>query len=278
MIYYTGDIHGNPREIVQFCDRHKLTEQDTLVLLGDVGANYFLNGRDAEMKQLLTQVKPTLLCIHGNHEVRPSTLPSYQTKEWNGGTVWVEETYPRLLFAADGEIFHLEGLCHLVIGGAYSVDKFYRLDRGYGWWPDDQPSQEIKEKVIRTLDACGACLQENQAVIVKGKLSVRDEKAPQLLVDEVHPLGEGGAEAVSTPKSTKGDILYIKLEEEEGPVWDRIRKIFLMFPGTEKVVVYFAGSGRKHREACVLHPALIRELEDLLGEENVVLKHTQPAG
>lgn len=146
MIYYTGDIHGNPREIVQFCDRHKLTEQDTLVLLGDVGANYFLNGRDAEMKQLLTQVKPTLLCIHGNHEVRPSTLPSYQTKEWNGGTVWVEETYPRLLFAADGEIFHLEGLCHLVIGGAYSVDKFYRLDRGYGWWPDEQPSQEIKEK------------------------------------------------------------------------------------------------------------------------------------
>src|SRR5699024_11196921 len=121
MIYYTGDIHGNPREIVQFCDRHKLTEQDTLVLLGDVGANYFLNGRDAEMKQLLTQVKPTLLCIHGNHEVRPSTLPSYQTKEWNGGTVWVEETYPRLLFAADGEIFHLEGLCNLVIGGAYSV-------------------------------------------------------------------------------------------------------------------------------------------------------------
>ena len=147
MIYYTGDIHGNPREIVQFCDRHKLTEQDTLVLLGDVGANYFLNGRDAEMKQLLTQVKPTLLCIHGNHEVRPSTLPSYQTKEWNGGTVWVEETYPRLLFAADGEIFHLEGLCHLVIGGAYSVDKFYRLDRGYGWWPDEQPSDETKRQV-----------------------------------------------------------------------------------------------------------------------------------
>lgn len=41
MIYYTGDIHGNPREIVQFCDRHKLTEQDTLVLLGDVGGQLF---------------------------------------------------------------------------------------------------------------------------------------------------------------------------------------------------------------------------------------------
>ena len=29
MIYYTGDIHGDPREIVQFCDRQKLTRQDT---------------------------------------------------------------------------------------------------------------------------------------------------------------------------------------------------------------------------------------------------------
>ena len=34
MIYYTGDIHGDPREIVKFCDRQKLTQQDTLVLLG----------------------------------------------------------------------------------------------------------------------------------------------------------------------------------------------------------------------------------------------------
>lgn len=155
MLYYTGDIHGNPREIVQFCDRQKLTEQDTLVLLGDVGANYYLNSRDIEMKQLLTSVKPILLCIHGNHEVRPANIPAYRTREWNGGTVWVEEAYPRLLFAADGEIFDLEGIRHLVIGGAYSVDKYYRLSRGWGWWPDEQPSQEIKGQVIRVLDTCG---------------------------------------------------------------------------------------------------------------------------
>ena len=96
-----------------------------------------------------------MLCIHGNHEIRPASIPSYRTKQWNGGTVWVEEAFPRLLFAMDGEIFDLEGLRHLVIGGAYSVDKFYRLARGYGWWPDEQPSQEIKDKVIQTLDACG---------------------------------------------------------------------------------------------------------------------------
>ena len=48
MIYYTGDIHGDPYEVIQFCDSKKLTEQDTLVLLGDVGANYYRNRRDTE--------------------------------------------------------------------------------------------------------------------------------------------------------------------------------------------------------------------------------------
>ena len=155
MIYYTGDIHGNPHEIIQFCSSEKLTDQDTLVLLGDVGVNYFLHRCDIEMKRVLTTVKPTILCIHGNHEIRPANIPSYQMKEWMGGMVWVEKNYPSLLFAVDGEIFELEGIRHLAIGGAYSVDKFYRLTRGYGWWPDEQPSQAIKDKVVRTLESCG---------------------------------------------------------------------------------------------------------------------------
>ena len=61
--------------------------------------------------------------------------------------VWFEDAYPNLLFPKDGEIFSLAGLQHLVIGGAYSVDKFYRISRGYGWWSDEQPSEEIKAYV-----------------------------------------------------------------------------------------------------------------------------------
>lgn len=55
------------------------------------------------------------------------------------------------MFAKDGEIYDLEGLRHIVIGGAYSVDKFYRLSRGYGWWSDEQPSEEIKQYVEQQL-------------------------------------------------------------------------------------------------------------------------------
>ena len=151
MIYYTGDIHGSHFELAAFCRRFKLTEEDTVILLGDVGANYYGGKRDQELKYALNKLKPTILCIHGNHEMRPSSIPTYLTKEWNGGLVWYEEKYPNLLFAKDGEIFTLEGLRHFVIGGAYSVDKYYRLSRNYGWWPDEQPSEEIKAYATKQL-------------------------------------------------------------------------------------------------------------------------------
>ena len=49
---------------------------------------------------------------------------------------------------------------------------------------------------------CGAYLKENQAVVVRGRLSVRDEKAPQVLADSVYPLStvKGGL----PPEKPKG--------------------------------------------------------------------------
>lgn len=147
MVFYTGDIHGMPWNVVKLSIRLHLTKDDTIVILGDVGANFYCDERDIECKAALNKIKPMVLCVHGNHEARPSSLPIYRQKSWNGGLVWYEEEYPSLLFAKDGEIFDLEGLRHLVIGGAYSVDKYYRLTRGINWFPDEQPSEEIKQYV-----------------------------------------------------------------------------------------------------------------------------------
>lgn len=151
MIYYTGDIHGQKYDIVRFCIKFNLTKDDTVIILGDVGANYYGDDRDNTLKDAFIELKPTIFCIHGNHEIRPATLPAYKQKEWNGGTVWLEESYPNLLFARDGEIFTIEDIRHIVIGGAYSVDKFYRLNRGYAWFADEQPSDEIKRYVEQQL-------------------------------------------------------------------------------------------------------------------------------
>ncbi len=151
MIYYTGDIHGVNDELVRFCEAKNLTDRDTVILLGDVGANYYKGKRDKRLKASFAALKPTFLCIHGNHEIRPQTIDTYIQKEWMGGRVWYESEYPNLLFAKDGDIYDIEGVRHIAIGGAYSVDKYYRLTFGYGWWADEQPSEEIKAYVERQL-------------------------------------------------------------------------------------------------------------------------------
>lgn len=43
----------------------------------------------------------------------------------------------------------------IAIGGAYSIDKEYRLLRGSGWWPDEQPSAAIKDQVESVLSGRG---------------------------------------------------------------------------------------------------------------------------
>ena len=152
MVYYTGDIHGEVFRISEMIDRFKITPNDIIVLLGDVGMNYYGNKRgDRHRKKRLNKLGIKMLCIHGNHEMRPATVDSYHEEIWNSGTVYVEEEYPNLLFAKDGEVYDLEGTKAIAIGGAYSVDKWYRLQCDLNWFPDEQPSDEIKARVEQKL-------------------------------------------------------------------------------------------------------------------------------
>lgn len=152
MIYITGDTHARFERIETFCKQAQTSHDDILIILGDAGINFSGWSYDSVKKQFLEALPITLFCVHGNHEQRPYTIESYKEKSWRGGTVYYEEEYPHLLFAKDGEVFDLEGKKTIVMGGAYSVDKRFRLTYGYNWWPDEQPSEEIKQYVEMQLD------------------------------------------------------------------------------------------------------------------------------
>ena len=151
MIYITGDIHGSLEPIFDLVEKYEPKEDDIIVILGDVAVNYTGRLRDKFIKEEMNNIGVTFFCIHGNHENRPQNIASYQEKNWNGGRVLYEADYPNILFPVDGDIFELEGNKCLVIGGAYSVDKFYRLRNGYNWWPDEQPSPTIKDYVEKQI-------------------------------------------------------------------------------------------------------------------------------
>ena len=150
MVYVTGDTHGEFARIKTFCEEFNTTKEDVMIILGDAGINYYGSG-DKSRKKRLQKLPITLFCIHGNHEQRPEAIETYKLDNFHGGKVYVEEAFPDLKFAKDGEVYDFDGREYVVIGGAYSVDKFYRLARGVNWFDNEQPSDETKAVVESVL-------------------------------------------------------------------------------------------------------------------------------
>ncbi len=152
MFYITGDTHRDFERIEEFCDYYGTTEDDVLVILGDAGINFYLDESDYEVKRELAELPVTLFCIHGNHEERPFMIDGYEEQEWRGGIVYVEAEFPRLLFAKDGEIFDFDGKKAIAIGGAYSIDKFWRITNNAPWFPTEQPDEKTMRYVEKQLE------------------------------------------------------------------------------------------------------------------------------
>ena len=144
MIYITGDTH---RDFSRFYKLEKDTD-NMLIVLGDVGINYYLNEEDKIYKEYLKKLKLKLFCVRGNHEERPENISTYKEVEMFGGKVFIEEECPNLIFAKDGETYYIDGKKILVIGGAYSVDKQYRLLHGYKWFKDEQLTKEEMDTIL----------------------------------------------------------------------------------------------------------------------------------
>ena len=151
MIYITGDTHAYFDRVEEFCEIYETEKSDVLIILGDAAINYHCDDIDISTKEQLSELPITLLCIHGNHEKRPENIKTYEETYRFGGDVYWEPEYPNLLFAKDGEIYKLAGKRCIAIGGAYSVDKAVRTP-GVDWWPDEQPSEEIKARVEARLE------------------------------------------------------------------------------------------------------------------------------
>lgn len=147
MIYITGDTHRNFKRL------DYLKNGDTLIILGDAGINYYLDINDIILKNQLNKLNIKLLCIRGNHEERPENISTY--KEYNafGGKVMMEECFPNLFFLKDGEVYNILDKKVLVIGGAYSIDKNYRLMHHYHWFKDEQLTEDEMNRIYHKV--CG---------------------------------------------------------------------------------------------------------------------------
>ena len=129
------------------------------------------------------------------------------------------------------------------------------------------------------LSQYGGYIRENSPVVITGRLSIRDEKEPQIVINRARPISDFSERAVEEPvpvSETKNAVrtgtLYLRLPSETDPGYRKIKAVLNMFPGESGVVLYFADTRQRRGTRCVLMDSMLRELKNILGEENVVLK------
>ena len=139
---------------------------------------------------------------------------------------------------------------------------------------DDTASIEMLA-FSKVINEHGSYLRENSPVIVTGRLSVREDKDPQILINRARPITdvtEGYRPLEEVLPKAPLQTLYLKVDHPESKLFRKIRAILQMFPGDSPTVVYFADIKKQSRGTCALEQDMLSELKNVLGEGNVVLK------
>lgn len=154
----TGDTHA---DFSRFYLLNKMAEEENchynVIILGDMGVNFWLGERDKVLKKRIVANYPhlTFYGVRGNHEARPRSVEGMALTydEAVEGFVYSQKDYPSIKYFQDGCCYKINGYLTLVLGGAYSVDKDYRLAKKAqglygGWFEDEQLSPEERERIF----------------------------------------------------------------------------------------------------------------------------------
>lgn len=158
----TGDTHGQVDTRLGNIARNVeyIPGETAVIILGDAGVNFYCNKSEKKKKHQLSKWGMRVYCVRGNHEERPENL-GYEVA-WDEdvhGNVYMDPDNANIRYFMDGGEYNINGHSVLTIGGAYSVDKYWRLQRAAaagqsfsGWFKDEQLTQEemdaITAKVI----------------------------------------------------------------------------------------------------------------------------------
>ena len=141
---------------------------------------------------------------------------------------------------------------------------------------DDTASVEMLA-FSNVLSQFGGYLRENSPVVVTGRLSIRDEKEPQIVINRARPISDYEDSAAEEPQKPAAAIrpdskLYLRLPSESDPLFAKVKAIITMFPGKGQAVLYFTDTGVRRGALCDFDQRMINELKNVLGSENIVLK------
>lgn len=96
----TGDCHGGVTDRLA-CIKDAMPEYEpaetAVIILGDVGFQYYKNKKDWKLKHHAAQFGYTIYCLRGNHEDRISNNKNAHRiyDDEVKGYVWIEDEFPQ---------------------------------------------------------------------------------------------------------------------------------------------------------------------------------------
>jgi len=153
-VFVAGDLHGHydikKLNSSNFPEGKSLTKDDYLIQLGDFGL-VFNNHRTNQEQYWLDwlQDKPwTTLFIDGNHENHPK-LSLLDRVDMFGDKVGVIND--SVFYLRRGIVYTIANRTFFTLGGAFSIDKMYRVE-GIDWWPTEEPNYHESKRAYSNLD------------------------------------------------------------------------------------------------------------------------------
>jgi len=135
-----------------------------------------------------------------------------------------------------------------------------------------------------------ALVREGQVVVLKGRATVREEEEPKIIVEMMTAPANYSEPPPAPPappaagyhypaanKGTGKKALYLRVESRQSPAFQKAQQILLVFEGMTPVYFYLQEEKKylKAPQGMWVDPnvPMIRELQRVLGEENVVFKN-----
>ena len=117
-------------------------------------------------------------------------------------------------------------------------------------------------------------------VVIDGRLSVREDEASKLLADSILPIDSYDPTRLDKgrpdPVKTAARRVFIRLPSRSCPQYDKVVNLLEIFDGDIPVILYLEDTKQKlaapRRLYTSGHPLFFKELERLLGAENVATK------
>lgn len=134
--------------------------------------------------------------------------------------------------------------------------------------------------IPRVLMEANQLVRENQVVVIRGRVSVKEEEEPKLIADEVKSADAAGAPTIKAEDREQKGVaggLYLRVPSKTSEEYRQVENLLTIFEGDWPVYIRFADTQKMTRAPSSMwtiagNETMLKEMVRVLGEENVAVR------